>query len=147
MNRIAVENLENAAKIFLNSGGSKGGGNFAAQMFIIGTSVTHEYTHFLLNTILGKDEEYRRGGADYDAGDVFSEKAFKGNTFHPRADTQAKPGSNKFYNSFRNTSLMRGLSVGDAGLGGFMSQSSGSSTTTEKKKKGDGGSAMGGAHE
>ena len=150
LNRLAVESLENAAKVFIGSNGNNGGGNLAAQMFSIGHTVTHEFAHFLLNSIMGQNEENSRGWG-YEVGDEFSKRAFKGNTFNPRADTQEKPGVSQFYNSNRNGSVMRGLTIGNQGLLDFISNfsqgSTSSGTKTQKKKKGNGGSALGGAHE
>jgi RHS repeat-associated protein len=147
VNRIAVERLENVAKGYLKNNSS--GGKFAAEMFNISHTITHEFAHFLLNAIYGDNGEDSKGQY-YEAGDYFSGKAFKGNTFHAETSSkQEKPGTLQFYNSNRNTSLMRGLTAGNNLLIQFMilqNAESTSGTNKKKKGKGDGGSAYGGAH-
>ena len=145
INRISVERLENSASIFLKSGGKKGGGNFAVEMFNVGHTITHEFAHFLLNAILGDNGEDSRGGT-YEAGDSFSGRAFKGNTFHPEGATMEKKGTTQFYNSFRNASLLRGLIAGEGGLNLFIQKNASSDNSSSEKEKSN-TTKVGGAHD
>ncbi len=147
LNRVAVEKLESAAQAFINNNGKNGGGDLAVQMLSIGHTVTHEFAHFLLNALSGNHEEDSRGG-NYEAGDDFSAHAFDGNTFHPNAN-QEKPGLAQFYNSNRNSSLMRGLTTGNKGLMWFITtnNSDAGSGTTKKKKQKSTAAAVGGAND
>jgi RHS repeat-associated protein len=147
INRISVERLEKSANVYLKSKGEKGGGNFAVEIFNVGHTITHEFAHFLLNAILGDNGEDSRGGT-YEAGDSFSGRAFKGNTFHPEGATMEKKGTTQFYNSFRNTSLLRGLIAGEGGLNLYIQQNSATNnSTSEKKEEKSNTTKVGGAHD
>lgn len=147
INRISVERLENSANIFLKSKGEKGAGSFAVEMFNVGHTITHEFAHFLLNAILGDNGEDSRGGT-YEAGDSFSGRAFKGNTFHPEGATMDKKGTTQFYNSFRNSSLLRGLTAGEGLLNLFIQKNSSTdNSSSEKKEEKSNTTKVGGAHD
>jgi RHS repeat-associated protein len=150
LNRIAVERLENAAKSFFRSNGESGGGKFALEMFNVSHTITHELAHFLLYALFGKGGEDSRGGL-YEAGDEFSGIAFKGNTFHAESSAiQEKAGTSQFYNQYRNSNLMRGMTGGNRLLSDFLqafsnqNSSFGSSSETTKKKSES--TPIGGAH-